>query len=71
IRNALEQLATANDRRFNVPPAWLCTDNAAMIAWAGVERFAIGIRDPLDVPARARWALDEHAQKVRGAGVKA
>jgi N6-L-threonylcarbamoyladenine synthase len=71
IRNALAELATANGRRFTVPPAWLCTDNAAMIAWAGAERFATGIHDRLDVPARARWPLDEHAQKVRGAGVKA
>ena len=52
-------------------PRWLCTDNAAMIAWAGAERFAAGTSDPLDVPARARWPLDERAEKVRGAGVKA
>jgi N6-L-threonylcarbamoyladenine synthase len=42
-----------------------------MIAWAGAERFAAGESDPLDVPARARWPLDERAEKVRGAGVKA
>jgi N6-L-threonylcarbamoyladenine synthase len=42
-----------------------------MIAWAGVERFASGKSDALDVPARARWPLDERAEKVRGAGVKA
>jgi N6-L-threonylcarbamoyladenine synthase len=71
IRDALANLAGARGRRFTVPPAWLCTDNAAMIAWAGVERFAAGESDPLDVPARARWPLDEHAEKVRGAGVKA
>jgi len=71
IRNALAELAEANGRRFSVPPAWLCTDNAAMIAWAGIERFTTGISDPLDVPARARWPLDERADKVRGAGVKA
>jgi N6-L-threonylcarbamoyladenine synthase len=71
IRGALAQLAKANGRRFSVPPGWLCTDNAAMIAWAGAERFAAGARDPLDVPARARWPLDERAEKVRGAGVKA
>ena len=63
--------ASANGRRFSVPPAWLCTDNAAMIAWAGAERFAAGLTDPLDAPARARWPLDERAEKVRGAGVKA
>jgi N6-L-threonylcarbamoyladenine synthase len=71
IRSALEDAATRHGRRFGVPPAWLCTDNAAMIAWAGAERFAAGERDPLDVPARARWPLDEAAEKVRGAGIKA
>jgi N6-L-threonylcarbamoyladenine synthase len=71
IRSALAGVAEANGRRFSVPPAWLCTDNAAMIAWAGVERLAAGKCDPLDVPARARWPLDERAEKVRGAGVKA
>jgi len=71
IRSALANLAQATGRRFSVPPAWLCTDNAAMIAWAGAERFAAGEFDSLDVPARARWPLDERAEKVRGAGVKA
>jgi N6-L-threonylcarbamoyladenine synthase len=71
IRTALEQLARSSARRFSVPPAWLCTDNAAMIAWAGAERFASGMFDPLDSPARARWPLDESAEKVRGAGIKA
>jgi len=71
IRTALAKLASRYSRRFSVPPAWLCTDNAAMIAWAGAERFAAGESDPLDVPARARWPLDERAEKVRGAGVKA
>jgi N6-L-threonylcarbamoyladenine synthase len=71
IRDALAELATASSRKFSVPPQWLCTDNAAMIAWAGAERFAAGDCDPLDVPARARWPLDERAEKVRGAGVKA
>jgi N6-L-threonylcarbamoyladenine synthase len=71
IRTALSDLAKRGGRRFSVPPGWLCTDNAAMIAWAGAERFALGEHDPLDVPARARWPLDESAEKVRGAGVKA
>ena len=71
IRGALAELAGRYGRRFRVPPAWLCTDNAAMIAWAGAERFATGKFDSLDVPARARWPLDERAEPVRGAGVKA
>ena len=71
IRLALASLAEKNGRRFAVPPGWLCTDNAAMIAWAGAERLAAGLTDALDAPARARWPLDEHAEKVRGAGVKA
>ena len=71
VRAALETLATEHGLRFVAPPLWLCTDNAAMIAWAGAERFVAGHSDPLDVPARPRWPLDPDAEKVRGAGVKA
>jgi N6-L-threonylcarbamoyladenine synthase len=71
VRTALQQLAEAEGRKFSVPPGWLCTDNAAMIAWAGAERFGRGLTDALDAPARARWPLDPAADKVRGAGVKA
>lgn len=71
IREALADLAAREGRCFSVPPAWLCTDNAAMIAWAGAERFVAGMVDALDAPARARWPLDPDAEKVRGAGVKA
>ncbi len=68
IKNRLESLATEEGFRFVAPPVWLCTDNAAMIAWAGVERFALGLTDPLDAPARARWPLDETSGTVVGSG---
>jgi N6-L-threonylcarbamoyladenine synthase len=71
VRTALESLAAEHGLRFVAPPLWLCTDNAAMIAWAGAERFGLGLTDPLDFPARPRWPLDPGAEKVRGAGVKA
>jgi N6-L-threonylcarbamoyladenine synthase len=71
IRLAMQGLAARHDLRFVAPPLWLCTDNAAMIAWAGAERFAAGMTDPLDTAARARWPLDPNAEKARGAGVKA
>lgn len=71
VRGALEGLAAEHGLPFVAPPLWLCTDNAAMIAWAGAERFAAGLTDPLDAPARARWPLDPDAERARGAGVKA
>jgi N6-L-threonylcarbamoyladenine synthase len=63
--------AAAHGLPFIAPPLWLCTDNAAMIAWAGALRFEAGLVDGLDAPARARWPLDPDAEKARGAGVKA
>ncbi|HEY9578815.1 MAG TPA: tRNA (adenosine(37)-N6)-threonylcarbamoyltransferase complex transferase subunit TsaD [Rhizorhapis sp.] len=71
VRGALETLAAAHGLPFVAPPLWLCTDNAAMIGWAGAERFAAGLTDGLDVAARPRWPLDPGAEKARGAGVKA
>ena len=69
IRAGLQGLADDHGLRFVAPPLALCTDNAAMIAWAGIER--LGQNDPLDYAARPRWPLDPDAAPVRGAGVKA
>ncbi len=71
VRGALERLAAERGLPFFAPPLWLCTDNAAMIGWAGAERYTAGLTDPLDVEARPRWPLDPSAEKARGAGVKA
>ena len=71
IREMLEKLAAQRGMRFVAPPLWLCTDNGVMIAWAGAERFGMGLTDGLDFVARPRWPLDPDAAPARGAGVKA
>lgn len=71
IREMLQTLATSRGMRFVAPPLWLCTDNGVMIAWAGAERFGMGLTDGLDFVARPRWPLDANAAPARGAGVKA
>jgi len=63
LRAALEKTAQENGMTFTAPPLALCTDNAAMVAWAGVERLRLGMTDPLDAPARPRWPLDAAPMK--------
>jgi N6-L-threonylcarbamoyladenine synthase len=70
MRGALQTLAREHGLPFVAPPLPLCTDNAAMIAWAGIERLALGQDDALDFSPRPRWPLDPAAEPVRGAGVK-
>ncbi len=71
LRLRLERLCAGTGMRLVAPPQKLCTDNAAMIAWAGIERLRLGLADSLDVPARPRWPLDPTAPPAVGAGVKA
>jgi N6-L-threonylcarbamoyladenine synthase len=70
IRAALLDTAGKQDFRLVTPPPRLCTDNGAMIAWAGAERLALGYADLFDVPARPRWPLDELARPKLGSGAK-
>jgi N6-L-threonylcarbamoyladenine synthase len=70
IRAALRAAATAHGFRLVAPPLRLCADNAAMIAWAGAERLALGLTDPLTAAARPRWPLDAAAPAMLGSGMK-
>ncbi len=70
IRAALETVCTTENTRFIAPPLALCTDNAAMIAYAGLERFRAGARDGMDLTARPRWPLDQTSPAMLGSGRK-
>lgn len=71
LRTALVGIAEDHGWDFRAPPLALCTDNGAMIAWAGAERLALGLTDTLSAPVLPRWPLDPTAPPAIGAGVKA
>ena len=71
IREKLEILSKEHGMCFAAPPIELCTDNGAMVAWAGLERLQIGDTDNLDFKPRPRWPLDPDAPRRAYAGVKA
>jgi N6-L-threonylcarbamoyladenine synthase len=70
IRKNLIKLS--NEKNFTpiFPPLDLCSDNAAMIAWAGIERFKMNLVDDLEFPSKARWQLDDSAPFLKGPGVR-
>jgi len=70
IRENLTKLS--NEKKFTsiFPPINLCSDNAAMIAWAGIERYKINLIDNLEFPSKARWPLDSSAPFLKGPGLK-
>ena len=70
IRARLETVSATMGCKFLAPPLPLCTDNAAMIAWAGIERFRGGALDGMDLVARPRWPLDASAAPMIGSGKK-
>ncbi len=71
LRARLAHLAASENIAFVAPSPRLCTDNAAMIGWAAIERFKEGLVDGLDFAPRPRWPLDPDAPRAVGAGVKA
>jgi N6-L-threonylcarbamoyladenine synthase len=62
LRARLTALAADSSLAFVAPPPALCTDNGAMIAWAGLERLRLGLADTLDAPVHPRWPLDPDAR---------
>ncbi|MBV8777818.1 MAG: tRNA (adenosine(37)-N6)-threonylcarbamoyltransferase complex transferase subunit TsaD [Alphaproteobacteria bacterium] len=65
LRRRLAAIADDAGLRFVAPAPALCTDNGAMIAWAGIERLRLGLSDPLDTPVRPRWPLDPDAYTAK------
>jgi len=70
IRKNLTKVAEEKNFISIFPPINLCSDNAAMIAWAGIERYKINLTDSLEFPSKARWPLDSSAPFLKGPGLK-
>jgi len=70
LRTALLGVCSEFECSFSAPPLKLCTDNAAMIAYAGIEKFALGEIDAMDLTARPRWPLDQKSPSMIGSGKK-
>ena len=70
IRENLIKLSKENDFESVFPPINLCSDNGAMIAWAGIERYKMNLINNLDFPSKARWPLDSSAPFLKGPGLK-
>ena len=70
IRDNLAKLAKEKNFVSVFPPINLCSDNAVMIAWAGIERYKINLVNNLDFPSKARWPLDSSAPFLKGSGLK-
>ncbi len=70
IRNKLIEVSEENNFKIIFPDINLCSDNAAMIAMVGLEKYRLKLFDNLDFQANPRWSLDEEAKFLKGAGVK-
>ena len=70
IRKNLSELAMKNNFKYIFPPINLCSDNAAMIAWAGIERYKKNLINSLEFPSKARCPLDNSAPFLKGPGLK-
>ena len=70
IRNNLSSLSKEMNFKTLYPDLKFCGDNAAMIAWAGIQRFKKNLIDNVDVSAKSRWHLDKDAQYMKGPGLK-
>lgn len=68
VRRALQRLSFEAGLKLVIPPPKLCTDNGAMVAWAGIERLSLNLIDGMETPPRARWPLDSESAAIVGSG---